>query len=424
MSGLSVSRLNPGGSLGFTKGAGRWIAALGGAVVCLGCAVGEGTDLGYTVSDSAGVTIVENTLGIWAAGTEWQVAEEPSLDIGTLDGAEPYQLFQVSGVARLPSGGIVVGNGGTRELRFFDASGRFLKAVGRKGGGPGEFEGLGALGIVGGDSIAVYDWNLHRVSVFDAAGNFGRSFTIQMSGGSPFGLGPFDDGSWLFTTSFTFAPSRVSMVVRDTAAYYHFDRHGQLLDSIGRFPSWEYFVQGTEQGAAAISLPFGRGRAAVVFGNRFYAGITDRYEITRYTPDGRAELIVRKRHEHRQVTPEDIQEEKAARLEAASSENWRRRTERMYLDMPIPSTMPAFINLRVDALGNLWVAEYGRPGEGGQLWTVFDGDGRMLGVVGTPAGLTVHEIGPDYLLGTWQDELDVEHVRVYEVIKAGAAEAA
>ena len=44
----------------------------------------------------------------------------------------------------------------------------------------------------------------------------------------------------------------------------------------------------------------------------------------------------------------------------------------------------------------------------------------MRGIALTPADLSVIEIGADYLLGTWRDELDVEHVQLYELIKPGA----
>jgi hypothetical protein len=37
--------------------------------------------------------------------------------------------------------------------------------------------------------------------------------------------------------------------------------------------------------------------------------------------------------------------------------------------------------------------------------------------VQTPAGLTVYQIGPDWILGRVRDELDVESVRVYRLVR-------
>ncbi len=388
--------------------------ALAATLVVAACDEG-GAGAGYTVRDSAGVAIVENTRGSWPEDDAWQVAAEPSVDIGELEGDEPYQLFQVSGAVRLTDGRIVVANGGSKELRYFDARGRYLESAGREGGGPGEFEGVGAPVALGADTIAVYDWNLRRISLWNPDGAFVRSFGIQFPSGSPVAVGPLEDGSWLFTKGFAFSPSEISTVVRDTAAYFRFDQAGELIDSIGRFPSWEFFVQGSSQAAWATSLPFGRSFATAVAPAGFYHGITDRYEILRYATSGRLERVIRKHHQPIAVRDADVEDYKAERLEGASNDNWRRRTERMFAEVPMPSTMPAFQTFEVDALGYLWVAEYERPAAEVQRWSVFDAEGILLGTVVTPAGLQVHQIGADFLLASWRDDLGVEHVRLYEL---------
>jgi hypothetical protein len=70
-----------------------------------------------------------------------------------------------------------------------------------------------------------------------------------------------------------------------------------------------------------------------------------------------------------------------------------------------------------DAESNLWVADYLAPGDEQPRWRVFDPEGRMLGTIETPIGFTIHEIGSDYLLGVERDELDVEKVVIYRLIK-------
>jgi hypothetical protein len=395
---------------------GTWVLA---AIAVLACGE-DGANAGYTVRDSAGVTLVENTSGSWSDAQAWQVAAEPSVDIGELEGEEPYQLFRVSGAVRLSDGRIVVGNGGSHELRYFDAQGRYLKSAGREGGGPGEFEGVGDPVPIGADTIAVYDWNLRRISLWDPDGNFVRSFGIQFSSGSPVAVGPLSDGNWLFSKAFSYTPGEVSTVVRDTSAYFRFDQRGELIDSIGRFPSWEYFLQGSAQAAWATSLPFGREFATAVASGGFYHGITDRYEILRYDSSGELERVIRKAHEPVPVGDADVERYKAERVENASSDNWRRRLERMFAEVPLPSTMPAFQTFEVDALGYLWVAEYERPGADAQRWSVFDSDGRLLGTVETPSGLAVHQIGVDFLLASWEDELGVEHVRLYDLTRGSS----
>ena len=49
------------------------------------------------------------------------------------------------------------------------------------------------------------------------------------------------------------------------------------------------------------------------------------------------------------------------------------------------------------------------------LWMVFDADGVALGFIETPDGLSVFEIGADYLLGRVTDDMGVESVQVWGV---------
>jgi hypothetical protein len=79
--------------------------------------------------------------------------------------------------------------------------------------------------------------------------------------------------------------------------------------------------------------------------------------------------------------------------------------------------MPAYAALLVDPPGNVWVQETQRPGDrdGGAEWTVFDRRGRLVATVRTPPGLTVRQVGPDWILGTHRDADHAEHVRLHRL---------
>ena len=85
----------------------------------------------------------------------------------------------------------------------------------------------------------------------------------------------------------------------------------------------------------------------------------------------------------------------------------------MLKDMPLVDSFPAFAEILADLAGYLWVLEYRMFGEGPAVWTVFDPDGRIQGLVETPPGLDVLEIGEDYVLGLVEDELGVEYVQLW-----------
>jgi len=348
------------------------------------------------------------------------VAAEPTVEIGLLEGDEAYQLSQVQSARRLSDGRIVIANGGTQNLRFFDATGAHQASVGREGEGPGEFKRLGPLSVLPGDSLAAYDWNLRRVSYFGPDGTFVRSVTLDFPAGFPTPIGQFADGAWLCTRGFVFAPSGdMSEIVRDTVPMLVFEPSGALRDSIGLFPAPEYYVRSSRNNAFATSLPFGRTTEVVVSGDRFYAGHTERYEIVRYSSAGVPDLILRLDRPPAPIAPDDLARYKAEQMEDADA-SFRQQTARNLEEMPYPATYPAFADVVTDAEGNLWVLDYPRPGNDERRWTVFSAEGHAVGTVVTPPALRVLEIGSDYLLGVRQDDLDVEYVRLYRLDRAGA----
>jgi hypothetical protein len=89
----------------------------------------------------------------------------------------------------------------------------------------------------------------------------------------------------------------------------------------------------------------------------------------------------------------------------------------MRRNMDIPSTMPAYLTLRASTDGTLWVQHYTREDEQ-PLWSAFRQDGRYLGDLDIPTGTRVLDIGDDYWVLLETDELDVEYVRVFELLKS------
>lgn len=48
-------------------------------------------------------------------------------------------------------------------------------------------------------------------------------------------------------------------------------------------------------------------------------------------------------------------------------------------------------------------------------WIVLDPDRVLVGAVMMPVGLEVLEVGSNYVLGVWRDELGVAHVRRHPI---------
>jgi len=380
------------------------------------CSAGAPDD-GVVVRDSTGITIVENTDQSWAEGEGWRLSDQPLVTIGVLEGPEEYQLFQAYSAVRLADGRIVVANGGSREMRFYEEDGTFINSVGREGEGPGEFKMLRAIWPARGDSLVVYDYtNSMRISVFGSDGTFGRTFRLDPASTSIPLAQDLIWGNTVVSRSGIYDSDEVTDGLRrDSALYCTHSMDGAVLDTLGRFPGGEMYARSMGQRQSiGVSRPYGRRPIAVASSEYWYFGSTDSYQIEGYSHSGSLERIIRRDVANRPVTQELIDEHQRRLRESGNPE-----VSRMWREISLPETMPAHGRMLADADDNLWVQEY-RINDEPERWTVFDPSGRLLGLVDMPAPGRVTEIGSDYVLGIWTDEMDVEQVRLYELVKSMA----
>lgn len=389
-----------------------------------GCAEAGGGEPDVVRTDSAGVEIVETEGTRWTAQTAWRPAPEPAVAIGVLEGPEEYQLFRVRDAGRLPGGRIVVANAGTSELRFYGPDGSYLFAAGGSGDGPGEFQRLSRVDV-GRDSVWAFDAGNRRVSVFDAAGTFVRSFLLEppAEAGYPSYAGRFSDGTLLATVSRVIGPDELSdaEVIRRPFTFLTYGPEGAPRDTVGTYPGGGSFIRLHDGGSLSVwTVPFDTRTAHAVAGDRLFLGPTDAFRIEVRDGGGRLLRSIRVPHEPRPVTPELREafiEERVAEREDPEA---RREARENYEEIPFPERVPAFADLLADADGRVWAQEYPLPGEEGTRWTVFDPTGVRLGTVALPDGFEPLEVGEDAVLGRARDELDVERILLYPLEKPEA----
>ncbi len=71
----------------------------------------------------------------------------------------------------------------------------------------------------------------------------------------------------------------------------------------------------------------------------------------------------------------------------------------------------------MDPADNLWVEEYLTPGATERGWSIYSKDGRAIGRLRAPVNFEILETGLEYVLGVWRDELNVDYVRLYSLVK-------
>ncbi|MFC1660944.1 hypothetical protein ACFL3S_05750, partial [Gemmatimonadota bacterium] len=277
----------------------------------VGCGVETSPRPSAEVRDSAGVTIVENRGSVVPGGGEWDLSTEPSLVIGSFEGPEEAQLYRVRGGLRLPDGRFVVANEGTWELRIFGSDGSHLGSMGGEGEGPGEFNSVRLLGLLG-DSLLVLDRRLRRVSLIHPDEGFVRSFPLAE------GVAAYPMDGWLFNTGsiliqdlpLSESGAHEEGFNRTPVPYKSSDLSGALLTDFGKLPGAEMVnvTRQTEHGLATLlsSVPFGKAPEVAVAGDRLFFASHDGYEVKVLGSDGSLQRIVRLDHVPIPVTEEDL----------------------------------------------------------------------------------------------------------------------
>ena len=417
--------------------------ALAGLIASTACDSDEIHTLHILHNDSAGIPIVTAVAPIWGPDDAWTVDPEPVVEIGTVTGALEYQFSEVVAAVRLGNGDIVVADRGASELRSYDAAGTFRWRAGRLGQGPGEFESLDFLGTTTGDSLVTYDEGLMRVQLFGPDGDPARTLRVALTDGETAGrtaaadkaVGVVDGLLILRFIEYGDSNEMPTGIVRwpleRLAAADLSDGNARSLMVLpgheaevrvregGRWSISSYvFFKGPEYGAAA-------GRVAVID--------TEAWSVRLVSPrDAAITAVYRRDVAPREVTGallnlhlDGIVAIAFPDPDAAAPEDVE-GLRRMWRDRPRAPQLPVLRSIHVDATGHLWLQPYFVAGAEPPPFEVHAPDGSWLGSVSLPPGLErafvqyqapYMEIGEDYILGVWTDELDVQYVRMYRINK-------
>ncbi len=311
--------------------------------------------------------------------------------IGTRPGAA-YEFSRIAGAVRLTDGRIAVGDGGSTQLRFYDAGGTYLSALGRKGDGPGELPGLSTVHWLPGDVIAVGSREI--VSLFSPAGKLVGRIDLyrppppMLEGEKAlmaiFPGGTFVAGNIRHWRQTGHAP-RTGLRWTDSVHLVVLGPSNRLVATVGDLPA-RVMEWGKEYDL--FSPPHAPTLTYASSADRFFVGFGSDYTIRVFTAFGRPAMVIRRR---------------AAPTLARGGQQVVR--------------VPAFDRLIADRVGNLWVREGGSAPGTPTSWSVFNPAGRWLGDVPIPAGFTPTDIGTDYVLGVSRDADDVEAVALYRLTR-------
>ncbi len=397
------------------------LASTGAALLCSGSAVAQD----YQSRDSAGVLLV------WTAPTpatsEWRLDPEPVLQIGKIEGADPYLFTEVWDAARLDDGRIVAVDVGTHEVRVFAGDGTHLWSFGRRGEGPEEFGGPPWIVVAPPDTIVTWDAGHLRLSRFTLEGELihQQSLSGALEALSLFPCPvcrvwqPAPDGTLLntMTSSQGMGNSGVQQQLRRVVFYDPTTGSAREFSPVlaGRI-SW---ISGNARHLRGYHDPFSPSQAVARGPDSGMVTVShpERAEWTVYRPDGSVAQIVRPAMK-RDLGGEEAraaERRRAPELAEQLGVGHRELIEAMDA-LPVPDSLPAIRRMFWDRDQRLWVGSRTRDSQGMGPFGVFDRSGRWLAEVGVPRDLVeILGVGDDYVLASWRDEFDVAYLRLYRL---------
>ncbi len=413
----------------------RWAGAC--ALPVIGACGGHAGAWHGAISDSAGVTIVANPeSGLWRAGQGWTVREE--LTIGQVEGDPDYLFGSIAGVCVGSVGRVLVVDRQAATVRVFDEDGVLTGRFGGAGSGPGELGNTLAGCYVGpGDTVAVPDLQLFRVTRYTLDGGVVGSLPFDVVDGIPIRWSMFPDGRLVAQMRFGLLdPSQLGVPDRLVAA----SADGGLGVMVLELPA-----------SAVIGMSSGRPRYTLLApqpiwepdrdgGVWVYAGAD--YRLVKYDAAGSPTRIV-----SRALDPPSVSEiDRAAIAERIEATFPAALVTNVLGGVNVAPTFPFVFALAAGPDGTIWAQRFRGPSSldgasradtdfgprdaetfladvtlrlGGTDWDVFDAAGRYLGVVTLPEGFEAFQFVGDAIYGVWRDPMQVEYVQRLRVVPRG-----
>ncbi len=377
--------------------------------------------MAVTTRDSSGIQVVELDRGYAQSLPHWQIATEASLIVGQVDGEAPYLLTRLAGATIRSDGSLAVADINSSEVRFYDSTGRFISRSGRKGRGPGEFTVMHDMVRTHGDTLVVWDETGGRITWI---GPDRQTLRVEMRPGPRvFHVGALlGDGSRVLPVYPNLTePTEAGVLWRPNGRVAFVDHRTGRIDTLGVFLGAEMKSGGMVPTPGRRDTRFATNGVAQFFayGDNAAFDILLHKIVGPGTP-ARLTTRIRERFSPPRMNDRYLRGWREAMRQMFRGSVLEARAERELQSPALPETLPAFEDLTVDDLGFLWVEAFRADPQAPRSVTIFNDQGLPVARAQYPERLTVLEIGRDYVLGAFMDELDVVSVRKYQLTRQGA----
>lgn len=378
-------------------------------------------------------TIGDTTIVRTLSGSVWgaEAMLVPEVSIGELEGPNEYLFGRIWSLAADDDRNVYVFDEQAQHVRVFDAAGTYVRTLGGRGEGPGEFNRAEAVAVFPDGRLAVRDPGNMRVQVFDPA--TGATDEWEYNSGNHYRAG---------APLYTDVRGRTFLVTTDQSGediVIVLGSDGTHMDTLPE-PSMDYeqftvrAEHVTEESSSSVTalVPFTHAFFwAVHPSGQFLTGLSSDYSIDL----GREEGVLRIERNYVPVPvsdgERDHERESLVRMIRFSVPGWTWDGSR------IPDHKPVFQDLLIGRDGRIWVrlSTEGRRVENEDhdpenpfsypvtwrtpiRYDVFESDGTYLGMVAPPDGFSASPepvFDGDHVWAVTRDELGVERVVRYRI---------
>ncbi|HEX6038303.1 hypothetical protein [Longimicrobium sp.] len=355
------------------------------------------------------------------------------LAILSLEGCEPAPVvdtpltFEVTEVTRsagdvefsritdigVDTRGLVYAGDGLQRVLVLDGRGRLVREFGRMGGGPGEFQSIGNVHLLPGDSLFVYDGLAHRATVYRPGSDRVAYTTLFPEPGYsfPMDIEPWRDGSVIghfrrINGDVPIAGQRRDDVIR------LLNRDGSIQrDTVITVIEPEVQEVRTDRGEGFF-LPYWARQTLVRWdaqGN-IYTLWTDSARVHVYDVSGQERRSIPIRLDTQRLPLTD------ATIDSVAQQNATQDIPARALTRAFRSrweTWPLVENMLVDDRSRVWIQPVTHTPE--SRWIAFDTTGKQVATLRLPRGVQPRLIQADRIYTVSSDSLDVQSLVVYRL---------
>lgn len=318
----------------------------------------------------ARVEIIDGIEHVHNTGTpmhpDKSVTFEEELSVG---GEEYDMLFRPQGFNVDQNENIYISDMQDQSIKVFDRTGEFIRTIGQKGEGPGEFAFIGRMTFLPDGRLMVMDSRARRLNLFDSDGTYLDSHNWTK------GLGRlhYATDSTCLLSVFEFGGGDNPLKGRKLFVK-KFDFEGNEIQLIGEFRAEEMKIHSESRSgggsiAVAIAPPYSPHSifAADRTRQHLYHCNNDEYMVEIFDKEGNVFRRIDRPYEPLPFTGDDAKKFRS-RYDSSSMEGLKK----MVQGMAMPPVKTVMAQMLVDDVGNLWVETHEQREVEEKVFTAYD----------------------------------------------------